>query len=29
MISITPIYYDMTRHDALEGLKAKIGLLKP
>ena len=29
MISITPIYYDLTRHDALEELKARIGILEP
>jgi 5'-nucleotidase len=29
MISITPIYYDMTRYDALEGLRATIEKLTP
>ncbi|HNQ00694.1 MAG TPA: 5'/3'-nucleotidase SurE, partial [Syntrophales bacterium] len=29
MISITPIYYDLTRHDALEGLRAAIDKLAP
>jgi 5'-nucleotidase len=29
MISITPIYYDMTRYDVMEELKEKIGELTP
>jgi 5'-nucleotidase len=29
MISITPIYYDMTRHDALEELRGRIRKLTP
>jgi 5'-nucleotidase len=29
MISITPIYYDMTRYEALEELRENIGELKP
>jgi len=29
MISITPIYYDMTRHDVLDELRGTIGKLAP
>jgi 5'-nucleotidase len=29
MISITPIYYDMTRYDVMEELREKIGELTP
>jgi len=29
MISITPIYYDMTRYDVLDELRGTIGKLTP